>query len=78
MKKWINNNKFYLLGAVLGGIAGTIYWGKVGCKTGTCPISSNPLNSTLYGVLLGGMLFGIFKKENHKKKGKDNNQTESK
>ena len=66
MKKWFNHNKFYLIGAMVGALAGYVYWQQVGCVTGTCPITSKPLNSTLYGALLGALLFSLFKKETKK------------
>lgn len=66
MKKWFSNNKLYVIGAVVGGIAGYLYWFKVGCVNGTCLITSKPLNSTIYGAVMGVLLFGLFKKENKK------------
>ncbi len=64
MKKWLNNNKLYLIGAVLGAVAGYLYWKFVGCSSGTCSITSKPINSTLYGALLGALALSMFKKEN--------------
>ena len=66
MKKWFNNNLLYLIGAVVGAFAGYVYWQQVGCVTGTCAITSKPLNSTLYGALMGTLIFSLFKKENKK------------
>ena len=66
MKKWFNNNKLYLAGAIVGAIAGYLYWQQIGCSSGTCMITSKPINSTLYGTLMGALLFGLFKKENKK------------
>ncbi|HLD52295.1 MAG TPA: DUF6132 family protein [Sediminibacterium sp.] len=63
MKKWLNNNKLYLIGSLLGAIGGYIYWQQIGCDSGTCAITSKPLNSTLYGALMGALLLGMFKKE---------------
>lgn len=40
------------LGVVVGLIAGYIYYQQVGCASGTCAITSKPLNSTLYGGLM--------------------------
>jgi hypothetical protein len=67
MKKWFKNNALYLIGAAVGALAGYIYWQQIGCSSGTCMITSRPVNSTLYGALMGALLFGIFKKENKKK-----------
>lgn len=50
-------------GVVLGAIAGYAYYYYVGCASGTCAITSKPLNSTLYGSLMGGLLFNMFVKE---------------
>ncbi|HET7117354.1 MAG TPA: DUF6132 family protein [Hanamia sp.] len=52
------------IGVILGVIGGYLYYHFVGCNSGTCAITSKPLNSTLYGALMGGLLLNIFKKEN--------------
>ena len=66
MKKWFKDNLLYIIGALVGGVAGYLYYLQIGCASGTCMITSKPLNSTLYGALMGALLFGIFKKENKK------------
>ena len=66
MKKWFNNNKLYLAGAVIGAIAGFFYWQQIGCASGTCIITSKPINTTLYGATMGALLLGMLKKENKK------------
>ncbi|WP_026763724.1 DUF6132 family protein [Sediminibacterium salmoneum] len=66
MKKWLNSNKLYLIGSLVGAIVGYIYWQQVGCVSGTCAITSKPLNSTLYGSMMGALVFGMFKKEDRK------------
>ena len=38
---------------VLGALAGFAWYRFVGCRTGTCAITSNPYLSTLYGALMG-------------------------
>jgi len=50
------------IGIVVGAIAGYLYYHYVGCASGTCSITSKPLNSSLYGALIGGLLFNIFVK----------------
>jgi hypothetical protein len=52
-----------LIGVVVGAVAGYAYYFYVGCASGTCAITSKPLNSTLYGSLMGGLLFNLFVKE---------------
>ena len=53
-------------GILIGAIAGYAYYHYVGCTSGTCAITSKPLNSTLYGSLMGGLLFNIFVKKEKK------------
>lgn len=60
MKNWIRNNKLTIIGVVVGAIAGWCYWNFVGCASGTCAITSRPLNSTLYGAMMGGLGFSMF------------------
>ena len=68
MEKIINDffkkYKLTIIGVILGAIGGYIYYNFVGCNSGTCAITSRPVNSTLYGALMGGLLLNIFKKEN--------------
>jgi hypothetical protein len=42
---------------VLGAAGGFLYYHFIGCASGTCPITSNPYVSTLYGAGMG-VLFG--------------------
>jgi len=62
-QQWFSRNWLYVAGAVIGGIGGFLYWKFVGCSSGTCPITSKPLNSSLYGAFMGALLFGLFKRE---------------
>ena len=50
------------IGIVVGAIAGYLYYFYVSCASGTCAITSKPLNSTLYGALIGGLVFNMFVK----------------
>ena len=47
------------IGVVFGLIAGYAYYHYVGCVSGTCFITSKQLNSTLYGGVLGGLIFNM-------------------
>lgn len=53
------------LGAVLGALAGYAYWYYVGCMSGSCSITSSPINSSLYGGIMGALLLSFFKKNAH-------------
>jgi C4-dicarboxylate transporter len=48
------------LGITIGAIGGYAYYYFVGCASGTCPITSKPLNAILYGSVMGGLLFNLF------------------
>ena len=47
-----------LLGGLLGALGGFLYWRFVGCASGTCPITSSPLYSSLWGAAMG-VRYGI-------------------
>lgn len=64
MPSWVLKNKLSIIGIIFGAIAGFLYWNFVGCASGRCMITSKPINSTLYGGLMGYLIFNIFKKEN--------------
>lgn len=49
---------------ILGGVLGYAYYYYIGCRTGTCPITSNPWISTGYGALFALVLvWGTSKKK---------------
>ena len=50
------------IGIAIGALAGYGYYFYLGCASGTCAITSKPLNSTLYGTLMGGLIFNMFVK----------------
>lgn len=62
----MNNLKKYrktLIGVLAGAVAGYAYYYYVGCASGSCAITSNPINSTAYGALVGALLLSFFEKE---------------
>ena len=63
MNALIHKYKLDLIGIGLGTVAGFLYWRFVGCASGTCMITSKPLNSSLYGALMGFLIAGMFKKD---------------
>lgn len=56
------------IGVIVGLVAGYLYYQEIGCISGTCAITSKPLNSTLYGGLMGGLLFNLLVTSANKKK----------
>jgi len=50
---------FIAIGVALGAIGGYLYYHFVGCASGTCAITSKPVNSTLYGMFMGGLLLDM-------------------
>ena len=63
MKKFSKKHLLTIVGLITGAAAGYLYWKFVGCNSGSCAITSNPINSTLYGAVMGGLLFSIFQKK---------------
>ncbi len=51
-----------IIGTIVGGILGYAYYYFIGCANGTCAITSKPLNSTLYGALMGLLFFSSLTK----------------
>ncbi|WP_052910966.1 DUF6132 family protein [Riemerella anatipestifer] len=62
MIDFIKSHKLSIIGAVIGAVSGYLYWKFVGCSTGTCAITSKPINSTLYGGIMGALFLSLFKK----------------
>lgn len=46
-----------ILGTLAGAGAGFAYYYYIGCISGTCPIQTNPWLSTLFGGLIGFLIF---------------------
>ena len=59
MNNWpIKRIMLMSVGLVIGASAGYLYWYYVGCNSGSCLITSKASNSTLYGLVMGGLLAG--------------------
>lgn len=58
-----SRHKLIFLGVAVGAAVGYLYYHFVGCTSGTCAITSKPVNSTLYGAMVGGLFLNLFKKE---------------
>ena len=63
MSGFFKKHLLTISGMVVGGVVGYLYYKFVGCSSGTCMITSKPLNSTLYGAFMFALVFNMFKKE---------------
>jgi hypothetical protein len=63
IKQFLLKYKAELIGMALGALGGLAYWFFVGCESGTCAITSSPVNSSIYGAIMGALIPGMFKKE---------------
>jgi hypothetical protein len=63
---FVKKYKLTLIGIFLGAIAGYLYYYFVECASGTCAITSKPLNSTLYGAMMGALLLNSFRRQEKK------------
>ena len=52
-----------LLFTIGGALAGLTYYHFIGCATGSCPITANPISSMIYMGVLGWLLSGVFGRE---------------
>ena len=53
-------HKLTLVGVVIGAVGGYLYYHYIGCASGTCAITSQPINSTAYGAAMGGLILNMF------------------
>jgi len=69
----MNNRKYlrYIIPVFIGALGGFLYYSFIGCNSGSCTITSNPLISTLYGGLIGFMFTG-FKTSKEKRENNEN------
>jgi hypothetical protein len=67
VKTFLFRYKLELIGGAIGALAGYAYWYYVGCASGSCAITSRPLNSTVYGLVMGALLFSMFNKQKKEK-----------
>ena len=64
---FISKYKFTFIGIAVGAVGGYLYYYFIGCASGTCAITSKPVNSSLYGGVMGGLLVSFIKNEKETK-----------
>jgi len=65
IKNWFfrRNNLLTISGIVAGAAGGFLYYYFIGCTTGTCPLTSNPWLTMIWGATVGYLLFDMFRKK---------------
>lgn len=64
-----------LSGFIGGAVLGYLYFYYIGCASGTCAITSNPYNSTLYGAVMGLVFMWPAKKKDARSDDEEKPQT---
>jgi hypothetical protein len=61
IKGFLKSRNFWrpFLGILIGGIAGFFYYYFIGCKTGSCPITSHSYSTVIVGGIMGYLITGI-------------------
>jgi len=49
-----------IIGTLVGGALGLLYYILVGCPNGSCPITAKPHRAAIYGAILGFMISSSF------------------
>lgn len=49
-----------IVGTIIGGALGLLYYKLVGCQSGSCPITAKPHRTAIYGAILGFMISSSF------------------
>ena len=75
MNKFLKKYKWGLIGGIIGGIGGFLYWRFVGCTSGTCPIKSVWYWSTLWGMVMGYLIGDLIKDLINKRKEKQEKES---
>ena len=63
MSTFLKKNLLGLIGLAAGAIGGYAYYYFIGCNTGSCPLTSNPYISVIFGAVIGYLLLDMFKKK---------------
>ena len=72
-KLWDKVPVLSIIGLFIGILGGYLYYYFIGCNSdGSCPITSNPNMSMLWGAIIGYLLFDLFVPSNKKEENKNN------
>jgi Family of unknown function (DUF6132) len=63
----------WIVGIIAGASVGFAYWYFIGCNSGSCAITSSPINSTIYGGVMAVLLINAF--SGNRKQNTENNSS---
>lgn len=69
MKNFFKKYLIQIIVTLVGAVGGFLYYYFIGCSSGSCPITSNPYISIVWGAVMGYLLSDIFKKKETKADG---------
>ena len=69
MKNLFKKYLIQIIVTSVGAVGGFLYYYFIGCSSGSCPITSNPYISIVWGGVMGYLLSDIFKKKETKADG---------
>ncbi len=69
MKIFFKKYLIQIIVTLVGAVGGFLYYYFIGCSSGSCPITSNPYISIVWGGVMGYLLSDIFKKKETKADG---------
>ncbi|MGL4781554.1 MAG: DUF6132 family protein [Bacteroidales bacterium] len=61
MRNFIKNYLLQIVVSIVGAAGGYVYWLKIGCLSGSCPLQSNWYLSALWGAIIANLLYSIIK-----------------
>ncbi|TAH25896.1 MAG: hypothetical protein EAZ07_05850 [Cytophagales bacterium] len=64
MSSLISKYRISIISTIVGAIMGYLYFYFIGCSSGSCSITSKPINSSIYGAILGILINNSFSKSN--------------
>ncbi len=75
IKSFLKKNRIPIIGVLIGGLGGYLYWYFVGCLSGTCPMKQLWYYDALLGALIGWVIADLIQSFiNKRKKRKENDE----
>jgi xanthine/uracil permease len=78
MNSYTKQFVIWAIAAVIGATAGFVYWYYIGCNSGSCAITSSPVNSSIYGGVMAILLVNVFDKQKTKPENESRKETDQK